>query len=97
MELFPFPEFKSLTLNAYPNPIQKYFKLVIDSRRASSARLKIFNLQGQQISESPLNIQEGKNEYPFELNDELANGLYVITLESDHGQGQLKVIKKGGN
>ncbi len=97
VELFPFPEFKSLTLNAYPNPIHKYFKLVIDSRRASSARLKIFNIQGQQISESALIIQEGKNEYPFELNDELANGLYVITLESDQGQGQLKVIKKSGN
>ena len=97
VELFPFPEFKSLTLNAYPNPIQRYFKLVIDSRRASSARLKIFNIQGQQVSESRLSIQVGKNEYPFELNDELANGLYVITLESDQGQGQLKVIKKRRN
>jgi hypothetical protein len=97
VELFPFPEFKSLTLNAYPNPIQRYFKLVIDSRRASSARLRVLNLQGQQISETVLNIQAGKNEYPFELNDELANGLYVITLESDQGQGQLKVIKKSAN
>ena len=94
VELFPFPEFKSLKLHAYPNPIQKYFKLVIDSRHSSTARLSIFNMNGQLINETTLNIHEGKNEYPFELDDELASGLYVITLESNLGKGQLKVIKK---
>jgi hypothetical protein len=93
VELFPFQEFKSLKLNAYPNPIQKYFNLVIDSRHTSSARLKIFNMQGRLINESTLNIKEGKHEYPFELSDALASGLYVISLESNQGQGQLKVIK----
>jgi peroxidase len=94
VELFPFPEFKSLKLNAYPNPIQKYFNLVIDSRHASSANLRIFNIQGLQVFQSTLNIQQGKHEYPFELSDELASGLYVISLESEQGQGQLKVIKE---
>jgi hypothetical protein len=94
VELFPFPEFTSLKLNAYPNPIQKYFNLVIESRRATLANLKIFNVQGQQIFGSTLTIQPGKHEYPFELSDELASGLYVISLDSDQGQGQLRVIKK---
>ena len=97
VELFPFPEFKSLKLQAYPNPIQKYFKLVIDSRHSSTARLSIFNMNGQRINETKLNIHRGKNEYPFELDDELASGLYVITLESDQGKGQLKVIKTNKN
>ncbi len=39
-------------------------------------------------------LQHKKNELNFELSDELANGLYVISLTSDTGNGQLKVIKQ---
>jgi hypothetical protein len=34
------------------------------------------------------------NELNFELSDQLASGLYVISLVSDNGVGQLKIIKQ---
>ena len=96
VELFPFSEIKNIQLSAYPNPIQKYFNLVIDTHRAAKATLSIYDLNGKLVSADKLQLDKGKNELNFELSDQLANGLYVISLTSDNGNGQLKVIKQRG-
>ncbi len=95
VELFPFPEIRSIELSAYPNPVQKYFNLVIDNARPSAATLNIFDVSGQIITTRSVQLNKGRNEINFELSDQLANGLYVVTLESDSGAGQLKLIKRG--
>lgn len=94
VELFPFPEISSIRLTAYPNPVQKYFNLVITSHRPANATLAIWDVNGQQVSQRKVNLNRGKNELNFELSDALANGLYVISLDSDNGKGQLKLIKQ---
>ena len=95
VELFPFPEVRSIELSAYPNPVQKYFNLVIENARPSSATLNIFDVGGQIVSSRSVQLNRGRNEINFELSDQLASGLYVVTLESDTGAGQLKLIKRG--
>jgi hypothetical protein len=95
VELFPFPEVRSIELSAYPNPVQKYFNLVIENARPSSATLNIYGVGGQMVSTRSVQLNRGRNEINFELSDQLASGLYVITLESDSGAGQLKLIKQG--
>ncbi|MBT8261552.1 MAG: T9SS type A sorting domain-containing protein [Bacteroidia bacterium] len=95
VEFFPFPEVKSIELTAYPNPVQKYFNLVIESSRPSSATLSIYGVSGQIISQQAVQLNRGRNELNFELSDQLANGLYVVSLDSDNGAGQLKLIKRG--
>ncbi len=95
VEFFPFPEVKSIELTAYPNPVQKYFNLVIESGRPSNATLSIYDVSGQIISQQPVQLNRGRNELNFELSDQLANGLYVVSLDSDNGTGQLKLIKRG--
>ena len=95
VELFPFPEVRSIELKAYPNPVQKYFNLVIENARPSNATLTIFNVNGQVISTRAVQLNKGRNEVNFELSDRIANGMYVVTLESDGGTGQLKLIKRG--
>jgi len=93
VELFPFPEISKIHLTAYPNPVQKYFNLVIETRRPTTATLRIWDVNGIEVSSRTVNLQRGKNEVNFELSELLANGLYVISLDSDSGQGQLKLIK----
>jgi hypothetical protein len=56
--------------------------------------LSIYDISSKLVSADKLQLVKGKNEFNFELSDELANGLYVISLTSDNGQGQLKVIKQ---
>ncbi len=94
VELFPFPEIKNIKLKAYPNPVQKFFNLIIESSRSSNATLSFFTIEGQLIRKQPVIIVRGRNELNFELSDQLANGLYIISLDSDSGQGQLKLIKR---
>jgi hypothetical protein len=94
VELFPFSEIKNISLTAYPNPIQKYFNLIIESHRSSNATLSIYDFNGKIVSSEKIQLERGKNELNFELSDELSKGLYVISLTSDSGNGQLKVIKQ---
>jgi len=94
VELFPFQDIKSLKLTAYPNPVQKYFNLIIETSKAISVTLNIWDINGQKIQERKENLVKGHNELSFELNDQLANGLYVISLISDNSTGQLKIIKQ---
>jgi len=94
VELFPFSEIKNIQLTAYPNPVQKYFKLKVETNKPSQATLSIYGLNATLVSQEKLQLIAGENEFNFELRDALANGLYVITLTSDSGTGQLKIIKQ---
>jgi peroxidase len=94
VELFPFPEVKNIELTAYPNPVQKYFHLVIDTSKPTNATLNIWDASGVLHEQRKVQLDSGRNEIDFELSDQLASGLYIISLTSDNGQGQLKLIKQ---
>ena len=94
VELFPFPEVRNIALNAYPNPVQKYFNLIIENSRPSNAVLRIIDVNGKLVEERNVTLNRGRNELNFELSDDLANGLYTITLSANGGEGQLKLIKQ---
>lgn len=94
IELFPFPEVRNIELNAYPNPAQKYFNLVITNSRPSSAMLRIIDVNGKLVKETAVKLNRGENKLNFELSDELANGLYTVILSGDGGRGELKLIKQ---
>jgi len=94
VELFPFQDIKNIKLTAYPNPIQKHFNLLIETNKPTNASLTIYDMNGKTVSSEAFQLIKGKNELNFELSDHLANGLYVISLTSDDGHGQLKIIKQ---
>lgn len=94
VELFPFEEIRNIRLKAYPNPVHKYFNLIIETSRPTVASLTISELSGKIISQNNYDLKRGSNELNFELSDALANGLYIISLQSEAGEGQLKLIKR---
>ncbi|WP_151673983.1 peroxidase family protein [Patiriisocius marinus] len=93
IEFFPFSGVMNIDVTAYPNPVQKYFKIRIEARRPSMATLRIFDLNGILVQEKQIAMMRGVTEHDFELSDQLANGTYLISLESDAGKGSLKIIK----
>ncbi|MFT5078135.1 MAG: peroxidase [Planctomycetota bacterium] len=93
VEFYPFSGVMNMQLKAYPNPVQKYFNIQIEARRPSTATLNIYDASGVTVQQRAINIMPGVTDHAFELSDSLANGLYVITLVSDAGSGQLKIIK----
>lgn len=94
VELLPFSGVRNIEMNAYPNPVQKYFNLKITNYRASNARLTIIDVNGKVIREEDVRLNRGENQLNFELNDEVANGLYTIILRAEGGRGELKLIKQ---
>ncbi len=93
VEFYPFSGVMNMNLKAYPNPVQKYFNIQIEARRPSTATLTIYNANGVTVQSRKINILPGVTDHAFELSDALASGLYVISLDSDSGKGQLKIIK----
>ena len=93
IEFFPFAGVMNMEMKAYPNPVQKYFNIQIEARRPSNATLRIFDAGGVQVQEQNMQITRGTTTHAFELSDALASGLYVISLQSDSGNGELKLIK----
>ena len=61
---------------------------------ASDGIYFMIDVNGKVVKEQQVSLTRGKNELNFELEDQLANGLYTITLSSDNGTGQLKLIKR---
>ncbi len=93
VNLVPFANIKNIELTAYPNPIQRYFNLVIEATRPSTATLNIWDMNGKQVKQQIVSLTTGRNELNFELDDELASGVYTITLQADEGIGKLRVSK----
>lgn len=94
VELFPFPEVRNIEINAYPNPVQKYFNLEITNSRPSEAILRIIDVNGKVVQEKNVSLKRGINKLNFELTDGMANGLYTIVLSGENGRGELKLIKQ---
>ncbi len=94
IELIPFKNIRNMEIKAYPNPVQKYFTLTINAFDIGSAELSIIDNAGKVALTKQVALQKGKNTLEFELDDQLANGLYTIFLKSaDDNIGQLKIIK----
>jgi len=93
IELAPFKDIRNMELNAYPNPIQKHFRLKINAFRNSSATLSILDNSGRMVQSMEVNIVKGENLVSWELQDEIANGLYTIYLNAENDAGQLKIVK----
>jgi hypothetical protein len=95
VELLPFQQIRTLELSAYPNPTQKYFTLKMNIVKNTTGILRIFDGTGQIVRNEKLNFVTGNNEFTLELNDDLASGLYIITISLDGDNGSLKILKMG--
>ncbi|MFK7947027.1 MAG: peroxidase family protein [Saprospiraceae bacterium] len=95
VELLPFQQIRRLELDAYPNPTQKYFTIRMNAVRNGSGTLLIIDGSGRVVREEQLNIVTGENQFKFELDDDLASGLYSIMVNINGDRGNLKILKLG--
>ncbi len=77
-----------------PNPVQNQAVLKFNAEQNMQATLRIFNLMGQNVQASELNIEAGSNAFEVDAS-RLAEGMYLIDL-SQNGQSihQIKVMKQ---
>lgn len=88
-------EGNSIQLITYPNPSKDGFNVVIsDKKLVGEASLIIRDAMGKMVLLKVISIIEGTNIFPIEAN-EIDNGVYFITIESENGQS--KVIRQTVN
>jgi hypothetical protein len=81
------------SVQVYPNPATDFVTVNIVSPIKTSASIKIYNIFGQKVYDSAVNISAGNN--PLVINTEnLTTGLYIIHVESGNFKTSQKMLKK---
>lgn len=94
IEMSGFENIRTIDIQAYPNPVAKYFTLSLNSLKSENAQFVITDLTGRVLMQKELFIQSGKNEFKLELDGSYMHGVYVIRLISEDGEGNLKIVKR---
>jgi hypothetical protein len=80
-------------VSLYPNPNNGVFELEIDGLKGDKAVCKLFNLQGQLVSEFTLSVSEGKVKKTIEMSKKLAAGSYYLGIYNN-GNATIKQFIK---
>lgn len=86
-------ETQSIDVELYPNPAIEHITIRISSRKQWTGKLAISNINGQTVFERTLNVKSGVNSFTYDINSELASGVYQVTIENYSGGG-FRLIKK---
>ena len=71
-------------VNLYPNPNKGIFELEIDGLIGDKASCKLFNLQGELVSEFSVDVFEGKVKKTIEMSKKLASGNYYLGIYNNN-------------
>lgn len=78
----------------YPNPAEETTRLTFELAQASSVKIRISNMEGKTVSNViQQNLSAGKHYYNLKLFG-LAQGAYVVHIDSELGQASKKFIKR---
>ncbi|WP_434037503.1 M28 family peptidase [Formosa sp. 4Alg 33] len=80
------PTFLQSELKLYPNPVQSH--LTVERPVAESADFTLYDVSGKSV----LNLTSDKETTELQLND-LAKGIYFLSVESANKRGVYKIIK----
>lgn len=78
-----------LRFEAYPNPASGFINLRIGTPVHQNLDLAIFNMVGELVHSRSLGMVS--DHLRMEIPSDLPNGIYVFTIQSDHGQYSQKV------
>ena len=93
VETLPFEGIRNISLEAFPNPAQRYFTLNINAMQTGDASLSIIDNAGRTVEQHAINLGKGRNTLQFELPAQLVGGLYTLLLEMDGDTGFVKLMK----
>jgi len=83
-----------LQLNVYPVPTSGIAELYLNSKESQSARLEIYDLNGQLLESETAELVGGENRLQIDLTD-YPSGNYLVRLANDNGTLAIsKVVKR---
>ena len=103
-KLIPAPEFVSVPENhdainpmtavrVYPNPATDVLNIEVNASQSSAMSINVFNIMGQKVMESNVNINAGMNTPSISTAD-FASGIYFVTVKANGFENTMKFIVK---
>lgn len=81
-----------VSLNLFPNPVNDILNLEINGQLTGTFEMRIFNLAGQQVKTSQLDLIVGENKTALDVSD-LASGNYFLQLSDGRKMMSRKLVK----
>jgi hypothetical protein len=94
VEITPFDGIRNIDISAYPNPVNRYMRLEVRSRKDQVLSFAVSDVNGRVFLQQELNVAAGENSYEFDLDDRFTRGVYIITITDRQGSGSLKLVKQ---
>lgn len=85
---------KEIAVRLYPNPVQDELKIEIRSAKNCNALIRVLDATGRVVKTIDLLLQSGPNKTSVDLN-ELADGVYLVTVQNKIGLNYTETIRKG--
>ncbi len=83
-----------ITMSVYPNPVEHFLHITIESRQDTQYKLYIANQLGQKIElKTNIVFMQGKNELHIDLSN-LSSGVYYLIAETLMESSAIMVIKR---
>jgi hypothetical protein len=81
-------------LSANPNPFQNDIFLSVSSIAEGTSIIRLYDMNGKQVKDQEVEIQEGVSTLTFSNNADLRKGTYMVSVEMNNQRSKvLKVIK----
>ena len=80
-------------VRVYPNPATDVLNIEVNASQSSVMSINVFNIMGQKVMESNVNINTGMNTPSISTAD-LASGIYFVTVKANGFENTMKFIVK---
>ncbi len=78
---------------AYPNPVTEKLFINFHSDNSGEVTLQVTDLKGVVLEEKTVDVNEGMNTLEFDLDKQLPNGVYLVSLIQDGKIGRQRIFK----
>ena len=80
-------------VRVYPNPATDVLNIEVNASQSSAMSINVFNIMGQKVMESNVNINAGMNTPSINTAD-FASGIYFVTVKANGFENTMKFIVK---
>ncbi|MCR5038897.1 MAG: T9SS type A sorting domain-containing protein, partial [Bacteroidales bacterium] len=80
-------------VRVYPNPATDVLNIEVNASQSSAMSINVFNIMGQKVMESNVNINTGMNTPSISTAD-FASGIYFVTVKANGFENTMKFIVK---
>ncbi len=77
----------------YPNPVHEYLHIKIPAQAHQQCEINVHDVQGRLLLKKSMTLSNGTNIFSVDLPSSMIDGLYTLSIRTDHQIGHKKFFK----